>query len=596
MKKVMVPQALCGAVIGLLAGCILAAVSAPSFSHIPMTWTQVQALERFTRLGALLAGVGRWGAPLALAALSCSWVLMARGLNKHLPPFPFRGPRPGLAWTVVLLSACALATAVWSWQESGMIHFGSMNEPSDAGRRLAVLFSAACSALAWLILAPSGWASDLSSWRKPAAAFGPGWGGTAALGAVFGGALCLGSGAVDRLFGFLFSLNVEVWNQSVEVNFAAFLTNIVILIVLGAVAFALAGGLAAVLAPDEASVAERASRARSVLALLLLAAAAVVVLHRRAVSLHQWRAGGLAEAAELPDRVPAVMTMVTMGFEKVPLVSAKDWPLAALCAGWVTSGKVAATAANADALRTFLEGSGKTSRFRGEALDALPTIDAVLWEPARSFSTQRDLTGGSNIMSFLGIMMERGWLANSAPITPENLARLTELSDEAKYRLPQRQAMNLAKAWLRFGDLERARRWQKASEKPSELVIPAQAPLADGRVRGRFSIKGKNPAGARVGLFRVNDLEKSVGAVSPGRGALVRLVGSKMIGADGAFEFSHVAQGRYALSVLVPKEALASTRGVSASLHPGILTVDRAHPRLELGTINLAARSLERRK
>ena len=577
--------------VGLLAGCILAAVAVPDFSSLPMAWPQAQAMERFVRLGGILAGVGRWGVPLGLAALSCSWVLIARGLNEHLPPFPFhRAPRPGLAWTAVLLSACAFAAGASSWSSSGLIRFGSLDDPAGVDSMLAVFFSAAGGALAWLILAPTGWAGDLSSWRKPAAAFGPGWRGKAALGAVFGGALCLGTRAVDRLFMFLFSLNVEVWNQSVEVNAAAFQTNIVVLVVLGALAFAVAGGLAAALAPVEASVAERARRARPALALILLAVVAAAFLHRRAVSRHQWRAGGLAEAAELPDRVPPAMTLVTLGFDKTSQVVTKDWPLSAQCAGWVTSGTVAATAANADALRKFLAGPGRSSRFRIQALSAVPAIAAALWEPGRSFSSQRSLAADSG-MSLLGAMLERAWLAQSAPITPENLARLSELSDETKYRLPRRQAMTLAKAWLRFGDLERARRWQKASEKPSDLSIPASAPLADGRIRGRFAIKGGSPAGARIGLFRVSDAEKSVGAVNPGRAALNRVVGSKTLGADGSFEFTHLAQGRYALSLLVGKDVLAAASGVSASPHPGILTLDRAHPRLALGTIVLASRS-----
>jgi len=82
--------------------------------------------------------------------------------------------------------------------------------------------------------------------------------------------------------------------------------------------------------------------------------------------------------------------------------------------------------------------------------------------------------------------LERIHLANAAPITPENRARLLVLSDPKKYRVRGKYALQLSKAWLRFGDLALARQWLEtarttgaAADDLKTFVVPAKAPLGD---------------------------------------------------------------------------------------------------------------------
>ncbi len=588
MKTRLLLQSLCGALVGLLAGCILSAIAAPNFDNLPLSLAQAESLGKIARAAGVLSEVARFGVPLMLAALTGFWVLAARSLNPAFPAFPFSAAkRPGLAWLAVLMSGAALVAGFSSWYSSGLISWGGAYESGWRDHLLALALSAAGGGLAWQLIAPRGWAGDLSEWKGPAAIF-RGQAKTWALGAAFGAALCLGAASAEKIFTFLFSLNIEVWNASSEIDYRAFLTNVAILTGLGAACFGVAGGLAAALSPALAD-AERMKAARPALIAAAIVGAALVALHRRAVSNHQWRAGSLAAAASLPDADGAPMTIVTLGFDKLPLAYAKDAPLTVSASGWTTSGHIAASEANAAALAAWLGGeTGKASRWRVMATDAVPAVWSALWEPARAFSSYRALAGEDK-MSLLGTMQERAWLARAAPITAENRARLAHLSDESAFRVPDKHAGNLAKAWLRFGGMAEARKWHARMPEKDAIKLPASAPRAGGKVRGRITVKGKPAAGARAALLEVEPSRKSFEGIDAGRQNLVRLAGSRVLGKDGSFAFSDLSQGRWVLAVMLPKAALDSRRGVQAKGHKGWVTLG-ASMSADLGTIDLSPR------
>ena len=589
-------QAVCGAVIGLLLGAYLSAIAAPSYSRIAVSWSQAAELEKIARLGELMTALARWALLPAILAAAASWIMIARRLNPRLPAFPFRGaPRPGLAWFATVLSGLAVGGAAAAAGDSTSTIF--MSDAQTIDRSLGLLIAVLGGAAAWVVLSPAGWAGELTEWRKPWRAAARPWLKVAGLGAAFGAVLFLGVRAVHRLFGFLFTYNVEVWHPGSQVRIAAIYADFAILSGLGALAFVSAAAFAAALAADEAPARDRLKRAAPGLAVAFACGAAAVCLRAGLVAENDWNAGGLAQAAGILATPPPPPTLVYLGFDRGPKTTVKPWELSVRYSGWTSGGDFPTTEDSAAALERFLAGRGASSRYRGAAIGVLPVVRAILWQPDMAFGRLGALTPPVE-PTFIEGLLERAWLTRVAPVTPENRARLETLSDKSRYRIPGHAALGLAKAWARFGDLPRARLWLDAAradasgadlDEAKNYSLPARAPLVAGRVKGRIALRGRPGGPILVGLFQVPDESKSSEPPGHGTGVLVRLAASTPASRDGRFEFPHLSAGRYSLGFLLPAASVPpNMRGAKVSRQPGIVVVDSAHPRPDLGTIELS--------
>lgn len=581
--------AVCGALAGLEVALILSAIAVPSFSKLPLPWPQAAQLARVSRIGALVMRLMPWGALAGSAAAMASWILLARELNPRLPESLFqKGPRQKVAWPLTALAGLAVGIGLWNALS------GPMSDLTPAASAAGAALAMAGAAVGWIILAPSGWAGTLESWRRPWAAGVASWASAGALGALFGGAVFLGALAVERLFLFLFTLNTQVWHPSSTVRADAIAVSFGLLTLFGSLSFLSAWSLARALAPDEAPGRERLRRALPALGIMLACAATAAVLRLDAARRHDWTAGSLSRAAALPDETAAPRLLIALGDDGHPRVVAKPWEMVESSNDFGLSQSAAATPANVDALMRFLAGRGASSRYRGASIHAIFSIDALLWEPEKAFAASRALAQRFEpplIHSFI----ERVWLVKSAPITPENRARLAELSDPKLYRLEGRNALALAQGWARFGDLERSRAWLETARatgtEPAELKtfeVPARAPLTDGAIQGRVRVSGAKAGPVRVGLFRVADEDKVAGAPYHSNGLLVRLTAAQDLGPDGRFAFRNLSAGRYELALLLPADALGA-KAPNVSGNPGIIVVGRSRSRVDAGTITISA-------
>ncbi|MBI3551905.1 MAG: hypothetical protein HY077_05250 [Elusimicrobia bacterium] len=591
-------QALCGAFFGYMISAILTAIAIPNFSDLPVPLSVADDMAKVSRFAESAVIInGQALALLGLLVLIASWCMTARGLNAHLPAFPFlKAPRPGLAWIAVLFSGAAVAAGAWAGLNWGSQDFIKVPALGETGPRLfeTLAVAAVGGAAGWLIISAAGWAGELTAWRAPWSGADASWLRTAKFGACFGLIMCAGSVAVNKLFMFLFAYNVEVWHPASDIRFAPAVTNFALAIALGAPAAVAGWSLAWALSAERLDREERLVRCVPGLAAAAIPALVGLVLWINAVQSHDWRAGGLAAAANLPDKGAAPLTAVALGYNVKPHLFIKPWQTTARFSGWTFSGEIAATEANADALLRFLGGRGRTSRYRKAAIEAVLHDYAVLWAPDKAFAAVKTLEKDYDL-PFIDIMLERASLVWTAPITPENRTRLETLSDPKVYRLRGKYALNLSKAWLRFGDLARARQWLEtakatgvAADDLKSYSVPAAAPLVDGTVRGRIALTGRAGRAIQIGLFSVPEGSATADAPSHSSIVLTRLAGSQWAGKDGSFRFEHLSQGRYYLCLLASSELLPPDgKGLNAANNPGVISLDRARPRFDAGTIAL---------
>ncbi|MBI5210588.1 MAG: hypothetical protein HY927_11515 [Elusimicrobia bacterium] len=580
-------QGLCGLLVGLLWVSILAAVAVPSFQNVLMSHRMADDFGRLGRLAGFF-DLSRGAFVLAaFAAMLSSWVMTARRVNPDLPPFPFdEARRPLLTWLLVFASGASF------WV--GLFLLGSPDLVPSGEPVLARLVAAAAGgAVCWLIISPAGLAGALGvcpppgpACERPSCRYA-----AAAWGACFGLLAGVFLRGAERGVGFLFQWILEVGSPSFEMNAAQALVVYSLPVAAGALSFAVVFGSAPAWAADGSGAFVRLRRALIPAALLAVSVLWVRGLHRQAVAEFHWRAGSLVEAAALPDKTPPLWTLVVLGADGKDAPTAAPWPLEAK--PWHGSGgAVAATEANAAKLTEFLAGPGRRSRYHRAAADVLARFPNALWDREAALYARELVTGvfGEDILS---PAMESHWLSRQAPVTPANRARLEAVSDPGRYRIRGRAALTVAKAWWRFGDPRRARRWLDAArltyrgDKDEPVALPEGKPFTDGAVQGRVTIGGKAAAGARVGLFRLPDRARALTPPWPGA-PLSQLSDSRALGADGAFRFDHLSDGQYGVCLLAPPGTLPVKGRLKGGKLPGVFPLSSRAPRADLGLIALA--------
>jgi hypothetical protein len=570
-------RALCGAAAGFIAAIAIMATAAPRLSESGLRLAEAAELDRLSAALARLPDPSNPVLPFALlAAAAAFWLSLVRALNPALAKFPFSSARPGRAWAVVAAAtAVMIATAA----------FGLQVPTLDAAGPAAMLGGA----LVWLLLAPSGVAADLSGgWKERLAAARENGLRVALLGAAFGGCVVAGLGGAQRLFDFITELVYFVWYASPVAKVGGFTAILEAAIGISALAAVGIGSLADALADSGDEPGARILRAAPALAIALVCGGGGLALRSSARANYDWGAGGVEQAARVPDAKAPALIAVSFSFNKLPRYSALPWKVKS---GWDGRG-TAATAANAAALAEYGAARALTSRYGVSALIRAFEIRALLWDSEAAFLPLR--SDPRTDQYFMARFMERAWLSRAAPVTAANRARLAAISDEKAYQLRGRSALALAHAWTRFGDLKRAAALRDlavatgVSAKPAELALPAKAPLANGRVSGRLVLKGRPAKGARVGLFAARNREGL--SLTEGSGLLVSLAAAATLGADGAFSFGDLGAGDYTIAFLVPESELHPQIPSTGSPHPGLITLDAAHPRRDLGTISIAQR------
>lgn len=663
--RFMALEALCGAYAGWMSACVMIAIAAPHFPEYLMPLEAAREFAKMSELGTLANHTTLWGC-LGVLVVAWGLFLAARQINPWLPRLPFTAaPVPAAAWMCLLFwGAFLMAGMGLLFNETGRgergidpyaIAIGAaccaaswlfISPQGFAGRfadRALVAATTAAGLLAGLaldlvpvffvfrlgeghiespyalaglavatmllLLAPAMAAGlKLAAWLRlrlesagaaKAADVQRDYLSTALHGLLFAAAIYAVADCCERAFDFLFRLNVQVWTRSVEPRFDGMLRNVLIVCSIGAAACALGTGLAASLAADGSSWRARARRALAPALLAALLAASLKALHHRAVTRHDWRGGGLTLAAGLSPN-PAPRTLIVLGFDKIPTATMRPWPMTVRTYGDWTP--IPATEENASALKRYIAGQGRQSRYWIEAVTAIPRIYAVMWNQQRALQALEDIESADFVSgsSLLWQGFRLLWLAKYCPITDANREQLARLSNPGRFSIPKGPATRLAQGWWRFGDLARARQWLETAKRlgasPLDIgdVVLSGEVLLKGIIRGRVSIPGTPLTGVTIGLVRLGEKESTV-PTPPMHSEFWRLVDSRPAGTGGSFRFENLTDGRYALMLLLPpaEHATDSTGGdgkakpVSGSGFPGIITLSSKKPSFDAGVIVL---------
>ncbi|MFA5137909.1 MAG: hypothetical protein WC728_01660 [Elusimicrobiota bacterium] len=521
-------QAVCGAVIGFIAGVTLMSLAIPDPARMIAPPDMLADLDRLALLSVFVRKAHWLWTLLLLGAAASSWLLAAPRISPELGTFPFlQTPKPLKAWAAAAFSGMAALFGIGLILDSFQAGCCALTEGAPAA------VYAACGALlwgaAWLILRPKRAARSIA------------WGTLAGLGAAG-----VAYGLKD-LFWLLFTLNVDLWTLSAEVAAGGVLRNLLLCCLIGAAGLSLALGLAAAVGADDAPPFDRLKRAALPLGLCAALAAGFGLL-RLYAGRHDYGKPGLWSAAGLKGKLMKRAYVLLPG-EK----AAHPWTLDAHYTGFMDSGSVPAQEENLALLSGFLSGRGRASVFRNAALNAIPSICLTLWEPGRMASLYDEVLGGLGPgfgPPMLWTLQRVSWLANRAPVTEEN-KRMLERFSSYGFHLPENHSRNLAQGRLRL-----------------------QGP-APGVVRGRLSAPDAN--GIRVGLFLFQ-----AGSLPPADPALLasRIVDSRAVGKDGTFEFDRLSAGDYFLCLRVPHEKMRAEL-------PGRIHVDLKNPASDVGVIRV---------
>lgn len=637
-KTYLLLLALCGAVVGLGIYAQLLAIAVPKYNSLLLPLAQLDSMRPYADFAQFFSQADWVIKGLLLVGAVLTWILVLRQVS---PAWARSTPRKqtNLFWAGWLLSA-GFILIVYVADQMGL-NFGngdylffvimvilyfstvfllsSKDLETKNEKKQPRFFLPFVLLLLWIIVFPFGMAF-LDKWNDPLIAVVPYllfWGSSFPIyvlrrglkkggafsnreklkqlawtvlgGALFGAFLAALFWVMDQLFEFFFEWVVAVGQGSAESNLKGAWMLMAVLVGLMALFFIIGFGLAPSFRGDGTTMKKRFRQARAPLAILGSAALLLGVFYLFVCLKCDWRAGGLAQIAGLPDQgKPADQTLVAFVLEKgKPDTSISSWKMQLDTWGLGDDSKeIPATEGNAQAMEKFLESGNHLSRYYFSTIDNLPRIYGVLWEPERAFGQPSEFAQGSYLHTILSAM----WVCFSAPVTDSNRRLLEQFSDPAQYSIPEKWTLKLAKGWHRFGDAQKAGYWLQKARSSSDPTVSEEAKrldwgtspvLVSGKVMGRVTLVGAAPGTRlKVGLFYAGS-GSEMEASKPSGSYSYRMTGAQEIISGGAFTFDHLSEGNYYLCLLIPSEVHKAPR------HPGIIRLSTKHPSGSFGDIRI---------
>jgi hypothetical protein len=222
----------------------------------------------------------------------------------------------------------------------------------------------------------------------------------------------------------------------------------------------------------------------------------------------------------------------------------------------------------------------------GDAFVHLHDCASLQWDSAESLRVDLANLEHNPQPIFSRLLLEKLF---TCATSPENHALLRQAAEPTRFRADPRWLRILGLLHARFGDRAVASRLlRQAGLGPGELqkALGPEAPLTGGSVAGQFMVNGRPGAGLTAGLVPAGYWQPLVGAPHPFE--LRWVAAAAPTDANGRFRLRDLGEGSYVLVVMGdPQRLPLHGWDARADRRPGLLQLDAAHPRRDLGTIRV---------
>lgn len=258
--------------------------------------------------------------------------------------------------------------------------------------------------------------------------------------------------------------------------------------------------------------------------------------------------------------------------------------------------KVDSTEANEEAVGAYLEKRAYNTVLRGPGLGFMANRRLMELDPAgalkiykKALDVTRDKTQGLSLVARLVY----------APATDAYREVLDEVAGSGSYQVTGRAALRVSRAYARFGEMGKARKWHDAGMRTAGPLDDAavklyrvleEPPFFGGRITGGVTVDGVPTGGVRVGLMTVNACRNMMRFKTDGKRIIIPfydlqgLTDGTATDKDGRFAFKGLGEGEYVL-ILSLKDPATGRYLVSGA--PGMLTISEKGSAADAGVVRL---------
>jgi hypothetical protein len=260
--------------------------------------------------------------------------------------------------------------------------------------------------------------------------------------------------------------------------------------------------------------------------------------------------------------------------------------------------KVESTEANEEAVGAYLETRGFNTVLRGPGLGFMANCRLMELDPAgalniykKALDITRDKTHGLMLVTRLVY----------APATAVYREVLDEVAGSGNYQVTGRAALRVSRAYVRFGEMEKAKIWHDAGMRTAGPLdddairlyrVPEEPPFFSGRITGGVTVDGQPAEGLRAGLMTVNACRNMMLFKTDGKRVIIPfydlqpLTDGTATDKDGRFAFEGLGEGEYILLLSLKDPATGRYRALTS---PGVVTVSSNRPDADAGVVRLVA-------
>lgn len=236
------------------------------------------------------------------------------------------------------------------------------------------------------------------------------------------------------------------------------------------------------------------------------------------------------------------------------------------------------------AVSRFLQERRYRSALTERAFRYLDGCRGLDWESVHSLQLRLEMLEKAPNPLASRLLLER---LGECPITPETRRVLDRLADPTVFRWPEPEgSQRLGAAYLRFGDLKRARDYllrAQLNPEQQQMLLGGMNPIADAVVDGRLTVNGKPLENIRVGLISDQEWPRMIGLRPPYTWSAV--LAAAHTDRQGRYEFRNIPEGRYVLAITGAR--IGTTRAWEISRAPGVIEVNRFAPRFRVPAIDV---------